>query len=473
MHQHYINMKGQNKNIMYKSRKYELDMCSGPLFPKIILFSVPLVLTGILQLLYNAVNIVVVGRFVGSSALAAVGSTTSLINLIVNLFLGLSIGASVVMAKHYGADQQSDANETVHTSIAISTVSGVILTIFGVLAARLLLQAMGTPDDVLEHAVLYMRIYFLGMPASMVFNFSSAILRAVGDTKRPLYFLSISGVLNVVLNLMFVIAFNMDIAGVATATVISQYLSVVLILLSLTHSDGCVKLRWRRIRFNKDKLFAIIKIGLPAGMQGIIFALSNVLIQSSVNSFGSVVMAGNTAAMNIEGFVYISMNAIYQTALNFTGQNMGARRFDRIARILGVCVVTVTIVGIVTGGLSYLFAGSLLSIYTVEPEVIATGILRMGYICLPYFICGIMDVLVGSLRGMGYSILPMLASIIGVCGIRITWIYTVFAMDHRLETLYISYPISWVITALVHLICFVYVNRKLTLKEVKQTESIC
>lgn len=458
---------------MHTARKYELDMCNGPLFSTIVLFSISLILTGILQLLYNAVNIVVVGRFVGSNALAAVGSTTALINLIINLFIGLSIGASVVMAKYYGAGQQNDANETVHTAIAISTVSGIILTVFGVLMAKPLLQAMGTPDDVLEHAVLYMKIYFLGMPASMIFNFSSAILRAVGDTRRPLYFLSISGVVNVALNLMFVIVFHMDIAGVAVATVISQYISVVLILICLIRSDGCIQLRWREIRFYKDKLFAIIKIGLPAGMQGIIFSLSNVLIQSSVNSFGSAVMAGNTAAMNIEGFVYISMNALYQAALNFTGQNIGAKKYDRIGRILGICLISVTTVGITFGGLSYLFARNLLGIYTEDPDVIAIGIIRMSYICAPYFICGVMDVFVGSLRGMGYSVLPMLASVVGVCGIRITWIYTVFAINHTLETLYFSYPISWAITACVHLICFVFIRRNFTLKAIKQTEGIC
>lgn len=457
---------------MSTSRKYELDMCNGPLFSKIVLFSIPLILTGILQLLYNAVNIVVVGRFVGSSALAAVGSTTSLINLIVNLFIGLSIGASVVMAKHYGAGELKDANETVHTAVAISTVSGIILTVFGVLMAKPLLQAMSTPADVLDHAVLYMQIYFLGMPASMIFNFSSAILRAIGDTRRPLYFLSISGVVNVVLNLLFVIVFHMDIAGVATATVISQYISLVLILLSLIHSDGCVQLKWRKIRFYRDKVFSIIKIGLPAGMQGIIFAISNVLIQSSVNSFGSTVMAGNTAAMNIEGFVYISMNALYQAALNFTGQNVGAKKYERIGRILGVCLLSVTVVGITLGGLSYLFAASLLGIYTVDPAVIATGILRLGYISVPYFLCGIMDVMVGSLRGMGYSVMPMLASIAGVCGIRITWVYTVFAMNHTLETLYFSYPISWAITAGVHLVCYVVVRRKLSTKVADQVVSI-
>lgn len=447
-------------------------MCNGPLFSNIIVFSIPLILTGILQLLYSTVNIVIAGRFIGSNALAAVGSTTSLINLIINLFIGLSIGASVVMANFYGADRQTDANETVHTSVAVSTVSGIILTIFGILAAKPLLQTMGTPDEVLEYAVLYMKIYFLGMPASMIFNFSSAILRATGDTRRPLYFLSISGVVNVALNLMFVIIFHMDIAGVAAATVISQYISAVLILLSLAGSDGCIRLRRRKIRIYKDKLTAIIKIGLPAGMQGIIFSLSNVLIQSSVNSFGSAVMAGNTAAMNIENFVYIAMNALYQAALNFTGQNVGAKKYDRIARILGVCLVSVTIVGVAFGGLSYLFAKSLLGIFTVDPDVIAIGIIRMGYVCIPYFLCGIMEVFVGCLRGMGYSVLPMLASIAGVCGIRITWIYTVFAVDHRLETLFISYPASWSITAFVHLACFLYISRKFTHKGLGQTESI-
>lgn len=458
---------------MYTSQKYELDMCNGPLFSKIVVFSIPLILTGILQLLYNAVNIVVVGRFVGNSALAAVGSTSALINLIVNLFIGLSVGASVVMAKYYGAGQHEDANETVHTAVAVSTASGIILTVFGVLMAKPLLQMTGTPDDVLAQAVLYMKIYFLGMPAAMIFNFSSAILRAVGDTRRPLYFLSISGIVNVVLNLMFVIVFHMDVAGVAVATVISQYISVVLILICLVNSDGCVRLRWRKIRIYKDKFLAIIKIGIPAGLQGCIFSISNVLIQSSVNSFGSVVMAGNTAAGSIEGFVYVSMNALYQTALTFTGQNTGAKKYNRIGRILGLCIISVIVVGAALGGLCYLFAGSLLGIYTVDPNVIAIGILRMGYICAPYFICGIMDVMVGSLRGMGYSLIPMLVSIAGVCGIRITWIYTVFAANHTLETLYISYPISWGITACVHFICFMLIRRRFTLNEIKQAESAC
>lgn len=448
-------------------------MCNGPLFSKIIFFSVPLMLTGILQLLYNAVNIVVVGRFVGNSALAAVGSTSALINLIVNLFIGLSVGAGVVMANYCGADRYKDANDTVHTAVAVSAISGVILTIFGVLMAKPLLQVTGTPEDVLESAALYMRIYFLGMPAAMIFNFCSAILRAVGDTRHPLYFLSISGIVNVALNLMFVIVFHMEVAGVAAATVISQYISVALILICLIRSDGCIHLRWRKIRIYKDKFLAIIRIGLPAGLQSCIFSISNVLIQSSVNSFGSVVMAGNAAAANIEGFVYVSMNAIYQTALTFTGQNVGAKKFNRIRRILSLCIISVTAVGAALGGLCYLFAGSLLGIYTTDPNVIAIGIIRMGYVCAPYLLCGIMDVSVGSLRGMGYSVVPMLVSIAGVCGIRITWIYTAFAANHTLASLYISYPISWAITACVHLICFAFIRRRFIPKDINQAESIC
>lgn len=446
------------------AHKYEMDMGTGPLFPKILQFSIPLILTGILQLLYNAVNIVVVGRFVGRSALAAVGSTTSLINLIVNLFIGLSIGTSVLMAKYYGGGQVKDADETVHTSIAVSGAGGIFLTLFGLVMAKPLLQAMGTPEDVLEYAVLYMKVYFLGMPASLIFNFSSAILRAVGDTRRPLYYLTVSGVVNVGLNLLFVLSFGMGIAGVATATVISQYISLVLILQCLIRSEGYVQLRWRDIRFTGNKLIAIAKIGLPAGIQGMIFAISNVLIQSTVNSFGSVVMAGNTAAMNIEGFIYVSMNAFYQAAMTFTGQNIGARKFHRIGRILGMSLLLVTTVGLVFGGLCNIFAQNLLKIYTIDPDVIAIGVIRMSYVCILYFLCGIMDVMVGSLRGMGYSILPMLASILGVVGIRITWIYTVFPRFRTLESLYLSYPFSWAITSAVHLICILAVRKKFTEK---------
>lgn len=443
------------------SSKYEIDMCNGPLFKKILIFSLPLMLTGILQLLYNAADIIVVGRYAGSVSLAAVGSTSSLINLIVNVFVGLSIGTSVVVSQNYGAERKKDVSETVHTSIAISIISGVAVGIFGVIMAKPLLSLMGTPDDVLNLAALYMRIYFAGMPATMVYNFGSAILRAVGDTRRPLYFLSIAGVVNVVLNLFFVIVFNMGVAGVALATVIAQCISVALVIGCLLKAEGSIKLIPKNIKIHKDKLIQIAKIGLPAGIQGSIFAISNVLIQSAVNSFGSIVMAGNAAAANIEGFVYTSMNAIYQTSLTFTGQNMGAKKYRRVNKVFLICTAFVVVVGGALGGLAYFGSKGLLSIYSVDPKVIEMGMLRMSIICTTYFLCGFMDVLVGSLRGMGKSILPMLVTILGVCGIRILWIYTVFAQHRTLTTLYISYPISWMVTAAIHLICYIVVVRKL------------
>lgn len=443
------------------SSKYEIDMCNGPLFKKILIFSLPLMLTGILQLLYNAADIIVVGRYAGSVSLAAVGSTSSLINLIVNVFVGLSIGTSVVVSQNYGAERNKDVSETVHTSIAISIISGVAVGIFGVIMAKPLLSLMGTPDDVLNLAALYMRIYFAGMPATMVYNFGSAILRAVGDTRRPLYFLSIAGVVNVVLNLFFVIVFNMGVAGVALATVIAQCISVALVIGCLLKAEGSIKLIPKNIKIHKDKLIQIAKIGLPAGIQGSIFAISNVLIQSAVNSFGSIVMAGNAAAANIEGFVYTSMNAIYQTSLTFTGQNMGAKKYRRVNKVFLICTAFVVVVGGALGGLAYFGSKGLLSIYSVDPKVIEMGMLRMSIICTTYFLCGFMDVLVGSLRGMGKSILPMLVTILGVCGIRILWIYTVFAQHRTLTTLYISYPISWMVTAAIHLICYIVVVRKL------------
>ena len=418
-------------------------------------------LTGILQLLYNAADIIVVGRYAGSVSLAAVGSTSSLINLIVNVFVGLSIGTSVVVSQNYGAERKKDVSETVHTSIAISIISGVAVGIFGVIMAKPLLSLMGTPDDVLNLAALYMRIYFAGMPATMVYNFGSAILRAVGDTRRPLYFLSIAGVVNVVLNLFFVIVFNMGVAGVALATVIAQCISVALVIGCLLKAEGSIKLIPKNIKIHKDKLIQIAKIGLPAGIQGSIFAISNVLIQSAVNSFGSIVMAGNAAAANIEGFVYTSMNAIYQTSLTFTGQNMGAKKYRRVNKVFLICTAFVVVVGGALGGLAYFGSKGLLSIYSVDPKVIEMGMLRMSIICTTYFLCGFMDVLVGSLRGMGKSILPMLVTILGVCGIRILWIYTVFAQHRTLTTLYISYPISWMVTAAIHLICYIVVVRKL------------
>ncbi len=446
------------------SKKYEIDMCSGPLLGKILIFYIPLMLSGILQLLFNAADIVVVGRFAGNEALAAVGSTSSLTNLIVNLFIGLSVGSNVLVARYYGADQKDELREMVQTTVATACVSGIILIFAGFFISRPALMWMGTPDDVIAHSVLYMRIYFGGMPFMMVYNFGSAVLRAVGDTKRPLYYLLIAGVVNVLLNLIFVIVFSMGVAGVATATVVSQAISAALVVRCLILSDSVYRLEMKGIRIVPDKLIKMVKIGIPAGMQGALFSISNVLIQSSVNSFGSVAMAGNTAASNIEGFVYTAMNSFHQATISFCGQNYGALKFRRIGKALLICEALVIVVGAIMGNGAYFFAGVLLRIYSPDSEVIRFGILRMGYICVTYFLCGMMDVIVGALRGMGYAIMPMLVSLTGACLFRVVWIYTVFQSYRTLECLYISYPISWALTFLVHLVCFLIVYRKLLKK---------
>ena len=446
-------------------KTYAVDMINGPLLSRLLIYSIPLILSGVLQLLFNAADIIVVGKFAGSHALAAVGSTSSLINLLVNLFMGLSIGTNVLVARYYGARDWQNCQDSVHTSIAVSILGGVLMIFVGVILARPLLEMMATPPDVINHSVLYMRIYFLGMPAFTLYNFGSAILRAIGDTKRPLYFLSVAGVINVIFNLFFVIVLHMGVSGVAIATVVSQYVSAGLVLLCLFNMEGICKVNKKDLRIHPEKFKEMLRIGIPAGLQGTIFSISNVLIQSSVNSFGSIVMAGNTAASNIEGFVYTAMNAIYQTALSFTSQNVGAHKVKRINKILMQCLGIVTVIGLILGVGAYAFAGSLLKIYSSDPEVIKYGILRMGYVCAPYFLCGIMDVIVGSIRGLGYSIMPMLVSLTGACMLRVVWIYTVFAHLHTLQSLYISYPISWLLTFSIHLICYAFVYHKYKKKE--------
>lgn len=447
-----------------KRDKYEIDMCNGPLLGKMLVFALPLMLSGILQLLFNAADIVVVGRFAGNEALAAVGSTSSLINLLVNVFIGLSVGANVLVARFYGAGQHKELQEMVHTAITTSLVSGCILVALGCALAGPALELMGTPENVIGAAAVYMRIYFVGMPVMMAYNFGSAILRAVGDTKRPLYYLLIAGVVNVMLNLMFVIAFSMGVAGVALATVISQTISAALVIRCLVKTDSAYKLVLKELRIVPDKLLKMIQIGVPAGLQGALFSISNVLIQSSVNSFGAVAMAGNTAAANIEGFVYTAMNSLHQTAISFTGQNYGAMKHKRIGKILAICLVLVMGVGLVMGNAAYFFSGELLKLYSTDFEVIQYGILRLSIICTTYCLCGMMDVMVGSLRGMGYSVMPMLVSLTGACGFRIVWILTVFREINTLECLYWSYPISWGVTFVVHLICFFVVYHKLLKK---------
>lgn len=442
------------------SSKYTMDMCNGPLLKKIILFAIPLMLSGVLQLLFNAADVIVVGRFTGNEALAAVGSTSSLINLLINLFVGVSVGANVLLGKHIGARDEENASKTVHTAVTFALVVGITMIFVGFFLSRPLLELMGTPEDVINLSVLYMRIYFVGMPAFMFYNFGAALLRAVGDTKRPLYFLTLAGIINVIFNLIFVIVFHMGVAGVALATIISEGISAFLVFLCLKGADGVLHLDHRSLSFHKDVAIQMMKIGLPAGLQGCIFSVSNVLIQSSVNSFGSIAMAGNTASANLEGFVYNAMNSLYQTSLSFTSQNMGAKKYKRVDKILIECLVIVMIVGIVMGGGAYLIGTSLLSIYSSDPQVISYGLLRMSLICVPYFLCGMMDVFVGSLRGMGYSVMPMLVSLTGACLFRIIWIFTIFTTNRSLFVLYFSYPVSWALTATAHLICYMIVRKK-------------
>lgn len=444
---------------MIQKKSYEIDMCHGPLLGKILIFSIPLVLSGILQLLFNAADIVVVGRYAGSNALASVGATSALINLLINVFIGLSIGSNVLIARYYGAKNVEATQETLHTSILLSLLSGFVLAFIGFFLSSPLLTLMGTPQDVLPLASLYMKIYFLGMPAIMLYNFGSAILRAIGDTKRPLYFLTCSGIVNVILNLCFVILFNMSVAGVALATVIAQCISALLIIRTLMKQEDPCHLSLHKLRLSKRKVLEIIQVGLPAGVQGAIFSISNVLIQSSINEFGAIAMAGSTASANIEGFIYISMNSIHQTALSFTSQNYGAKQYERIRKILRICLGLVVVIGLSMGLIAVVFCHPLLGIYSSDSEVVAYGFKRLSVICSTYFLCGMMDVMVGSLRGLGYSMLPMIVSLIGACGLRIVWIFTIFQMHHTLYMLYASYPITWLITFCAHLICYLLIQK--------------
>lgn len=447
-----------------QSKKYEIDMIHGPLLGKILLFTLPLMASSILQLLFNAADIIVVGRYAGSDALAAVGSTGALINLLTNMFIGFSVGANVLVARYYGAGKPDEVSETVHTSVMLSIIGGVLLAVIGIIFASPLLELMGTPENVLPLAALYVRIYFAGMPMILLYNYGSAILRAIGDTKRPLYYLAVAGVLNIILNLIFVIVFEMSVAGVALATILSQTLSAILVIRCLMHTEGGCHLDLHQLKIHSHKLWKILQLGLPAGLQGSIFSLSNVLIQSSVNSFGAIAMAGNSAAANIEGFTYVAMNSFYQAAITFVSQNMGAMEFKRIRKIAWQCLACVTVTGALLGNLSFFFGHQLLGIYSDEAEVIRYGIYRLEVIGTTYFLCGIMDVCVGCLRGIGYSFLPMVVSLLGACGFRILWIFTVFKGHHDLHTLYISYPISWTITASVHMICFLILYRRMVKK---------
>ena len=448
---------------MYMAKKrYEVDMTQGSLPPMILKFAVPLILSSILQLLYNAADIVVVGKFARDAVYAqgAVGSTGALINLLVNLFMGLSVGASIVASQYYGSGDHKGLSEALHTSMTVAAVSGVALGAVGFFGARQMLVWMDNPPGMLPLATLYMKIYFLGMPANLIYNFGSAILRAVGDTKRPLYILSATGVVNVLLNLLFVLGMDTSVDGVAWATVIAQVLSAICVVILMLRSEGAVRLTWRKLGIHRDKLAAIARCGLPAGLQGMMFSISNVMIQTAVNSFQEITVTGNAVAGNIEGFVYMIMNAFYQAALTITAQNCGAKKIKRVRDTLIWCEVMVVASGLLAGQTAVHFGPQLAGIYNDDPEVINVACQRLLMLCGPYFLCGIMDVLVGSLRGMGLSLLPMAVTVAGVCGLRIVWIRTVFVHHHTLQILLLSYTVSWVVTELVHLACFIGAYRK-------------
>lgn len=444
-------------------KSYEIDMCSGAILPKLLRFALPLMCSSILQLLFNAADVIVVGRFAGDNSLAAVGSNTSLINLLVNLFIGLSVGANILAARNYGAGDREGLHQTVHTAMLLSLISGVGLTVVGVLGAGQILVWMQSPENVRGLATIYLRIYFLGMPATMLYNFGAALLRAIGDTRRPLYYLLTAGIVNVVLNLFFVIVCQLDVAGVAIATVISQVISAGLVVRCLIKEQGGIHLELRQLKIWPTRLKQILQVGLPAGFQGVLFALSNVVIQSSVNGFGEIVMAGNAAAANLENFVYASMNAFYQANISFSSQNYGAGRYDRLRPILLRAQGSVIVTGLLLGGMAALFSRSLLGIYSDSAAVIDVGAERMMIVCTTYALCGMMDVMVGSLRGLGYSILPMVVSLLGACALRLVWIAVIFQIPrfHTPEVIYWSYPFSWIVTFLAHVCCYIWAMRRL------------
>lgn len=447
-----------------------MDMCSGPLFSKILVFALPIMAMNILQLLFNAADMIVVGRFSGSEALAAVGAAGPLINLIVNLFMGLSVGTSVIVARDSGAGQLAGVSRSVHTSIAISIIGGLIVMVTGLVLCKPLLAIMGTPEDIFDLSVVYMRVYFIGMPASMVYNFGAAIMRAVGDSRRPMYYLTIAGIVNVLFNLFFVIVLRMSVVGVAWATVISQYISLLLIMICLLRSDGAIRFIPRQMCIDLHKLKDIVKIGLPAGLQSLLFSISNVLIQSAVNSFGSIMVAASSASGNVESFIGTTMNAYYNAAITFTGQNMGARRYERIDTVAKVCTVLIFSTWIIMGGATLVFGRPLLGLYSSDPEVIELGMLRMNVMMIVYFTCATMNVYPGLTRGMGYSILPMICTLIGACLMRIVWLATFFAWNPTVNMLFACYPVTWTLAGLGQVGCFFYARRQIRKRAVSEAE---
>ena len=440
-------------------------MCNGSIMDKLISFSLPLMVSGILQLAFNAVDIIVVGRFSGSQALAAVGSTTALINVFTNLFIGISLGANVLAARFYAAGKDREMSETVHTSITLAQISGIMMAVIGVLLAKWALEIMGTPDDVIGQSALYMRIYFMGMPFFMLYNYGAAILRAIGDTKRPLIFLIISGIANAALNMTLVIIFHMGVAGVAIGTIISQLISCVLVLTCLYRSEGSYQLRFSKLKINGAYMEQIFQVGAPAGIQSTVINLSNALLQSSVNSFGSIAMAGYTAANNILGFLYMSVNSITQACMSFTSQNYGVGKLKRMDKVLRDCASLSISIAAVRGGRAYSFGPQILTVYTSDPKVINCGMEILAYTSITYFLCGIMDLFPGALRGMGYSAVPMVLSVIGTVGTRIVWVFGIFPNHRSLSVLFVSYPVSWIITIVLQVVCFYFVRKRVHQKE--------
>jgi len=444
-----------------KNNKYEIDMCNGTIMDKLISFALPLMISGMLQLMFNAVDIIVVGRFTGSQALAAVGSTTALICTFTNLFIGVSLGANVLAARFYASGKTKEMSETVHTAILLALISGIAMSVIGILCARESLVLIATPDDIIGQAALYLRIYFLGMPFFMLYNYGAAILRAVGDTKRPLMYLIAAGTANAVLDLILVIIFKMGVAGVAIGTITSQFISCVLVIRCLCKTDAIYKLYISKLRIKKYYLIQILNVGLPAGIQSTVINFSNVLLQSSVNSFGEIAMAGYTAANNILGFLYVSVNSVTQACMSFTSQNYGVRKFKRMDKVLADCAILSIIVSVVIGGGSYLLGHQILGIYTKQEDVIQCGMEILSISTIPYFLCGLMDMIPGSMRGVGYSAVPMILSIIGTVGTRLVWIYGVFPEHRSLYVLFMSYPVSWGLTIVMQAICLVFVRRKI------------
>ncbi len=445
-----------------------VNMCEGPFLKKILLYTLPIVLTGLLQLTFNAADLIIVGQFCGSVSVGAVGATGALTNLIVQLFIGLSVGSGVSVAQAIGAGQEREVHRIVHTAIPAAVISGIILTVVGVSFSGTFLEWMGTPEDVIPLSSLYMKIYFAGILGTIVYNFAASILRAAGDTKSPLIFLTVAGVINVGLNVIFVLFFHMDVAGVALATVISQVFAAAMMIIVLTRRQDACKLQFKKLKIYKGPLLKIIRIGVPSGIQGAMFSISNVILQSAYNSLGPVFIAGNAAAGNLEGFLYTTINSFHQSALNFAGQNMGARKYNNVKKVVTICLLCSVAAGLALGILVYLFGRPLLSIYISDSALaIEYGMLRVSWMMLPYFIIGLMDVMSGALRGIGASITPMIITILGACGLRILWVETVFKLfaDASVEQqgiiLYLIYPISWAVTAMAEFVAYkIIIHRK-------------